>query len=126
MIFFTRKTILRGTLFCQAYFCPWTVFGQYFPEFDMSFKFDLKQITTALFDKREYFLQPSPKLNSSFLGMPIGPLWAHKGPIWGKKLIILLKNHKIINKNLKIVNLEILKVKTWFWNKDLSSLDSIN
>ena len=36
------------------------------------------------------------------------------------------KNHKIINKNIKIVNLEILKVKTWFWNKDLSSLDSIN
>ena len=27
---------------------------------------------------------------------------------------------------IKIVNLEILKVKTWFWNKDLSSLDSIN
>ena len=25
-------------------------------------------------------IQPSPKLNSSFLGMPIGPLWAHKGP----------------------------------------------
>ena len=71
-------------------------------------------------------LQPSPKLNSSFLGMPIGPLWAHKGPILGKKLIILIKNHKIIDKNLKIVNLEILKVKTWFWNKDLSSLDSIN
>ena len=37
-----------------------------------------------------------------------------------------MKNHKIINKNIKIVNLEILKVKTWFWNKDLSSLDSIN
>ena len=43
-----------------------------------------------------------------------------------KKLIISIKNHKIINKNIKIVNLEILKVKTWFWNKDLSSLDSIN
>ena len=42
------------------------------------------------------------------------------------KLIISIKNHKIINKNIKIVNLEILKVKTWFWNKDLSSLDSIN
>ena len=36
------------------------------------------------------------------------------------------KTHKRINKNIKIVNLEILKVKTWFWNKDLSSLDSIN
>ena len=33
---------------------------------------------------------------------------------------------KIINKIIKIVNLEIFKVKTWFWNKDLSSLDSIN
>ena len=43
-----------------------------------------------------------------------------------KKLIILMKNHKIINKNIKVVKLEILKVKTWFWNKDLSSLDSIN
>ena len=42
------------------------------------------------------------------------------------KKIISIKNHKIINKNIKIVNLEILKVKTWFWNKDLSSLDSIN
>ena len=71
-------------------------------------------------------IQLSPKLNSSFLGMPIGPLWAHKGPIWGKKLIILIKNHKIINKNIKIANLEISKVKKWFWNKDLSSLDSIN
>ena len=57
---------------------------------------------------------------------PYGPLWAHKGPILLEKLIILMKNHKIINKNIKIVNLEILKVKTWFWNKDLSSLDLIN
>ena len=61
------------------------------------------------------YLQPSPKLNSSFLGMPIGPLWAHKGPILGKKLIILIKNHKIINKNIKIVNLQILKVKNVVW-----------
>ena len=37
-----------------------------------------------------------------------------------------IKNPKIINENIQIVNLEILKVKTWFWNKDLSSLDSIN
>ena len=29
------------------------------------------------------------------------------------------KNHTIINKNLNIVNLEILKVKTWFGDKDL-------
>ena len=28
---------------------------------------------------------------------------------------------KIINKTIKIVNLEILKVKTWFGDKDLSS-----
>ena len=48
------------------------------------------------------------------------------GPILLKKLIILIKNDKIINKNIKVVKLEILKVKTWFWNKDLSSLDSIN
>ena len=29
------------------------------------------------------------------------------------------QNHKIIDKNMKIVNLEILKVKTWFGDKDL-------
>ena len=32
-----------------------------------------------------------------------------------------MKNHKIINKNIKVVNLEILKVKTWFGDKDLFS-----
>ena len=52
---------------------------------------------------------------------PYGPLWAHKGPILFKKIIILMKNYKIINKNIKIVNLEILKVKTWFGDKDLFS-----
>ena len=52
---------------------------------------------------------------------PIGPLWAHQGPILIKKLIILIKNDKIVNKNIKVVNLEILKVKTWFGDKDLSS-----
>ena len=31
------------------------------------------------------------------------------------------KKHEIINKNIKIVNLEILKVKTWFGDKDLYS-----
>ena len=36
------------------------------------------------------------------------------------------ENHEIIDKDIKVVSLEILKVKTWFWNKDLSSLDSIN
>ena len=30
-----------------------------------------------------------------------------------------MKNHKIINKNIKNANLEILKVKTWFGDKDL-------
>ena len=38
----------------------------------------------------------------------------------------MMKNDKITNKTIKVVNLEILKVKTWFGNKDLSSLDSIN
>ena len=65
---------------------------------------------------------------------PIGPLWAHmgpygpiralmahKGPILLKKSLTLMKNHKIINKNLKVVNLEIIKVKTWFGDKDLLS-----
>ena len=36
-----------------------------------------------------------------------------------KKLISLIKNHKISNKNINIVNLQILKVKTWFGDKDL-------
>ena len=31
------------------------------------------------------------------------------------------ENHKIINKNIRIVNLEILKIKTWFGDKDLFS-----
>ena len=31
------------------------------------------------------------------------------------------ENHKIINKKVKVVNLEILKVKTWFGDKDLFS-----
>ena len=48
------------------------------------------------------------------------------GPIFIKKSLILIKSHKIINKNIQVVKLEILKVKMWFWNKDLSSLDSIN
>ena len=48
------------------------------------------------------------------------------GAILLKKALILIKNDKNINKHKKVVKLEILKVKTWFWNKDLSSLDSIN
>ena len=31
------------------------------------------------------------------------------------------ENHKIIDKYIKVVNLEILKVKTWFGDKDLFS-----
>ena len=52
---------------------------------------------------------------------PYGPIRAHMGPILFKKLLSLIKNHKTINKNIKIVNLEILKVKTWFGDKDLFS-----
>ena len=37
-----------------------------------------------------------------------------------------MKNHIIINENIKVVKLKILKIKIWFWNKGLSSLDSIN
>ena len=52
---------------------------------------------------------------------PYGPLWAHMGPILLRKSLILMKNHKIINKNIEVVKLEILKVKTWFGDKDLFS-----
>ena len=38
----------------------------------------------------------------------------------------LSKNNKMVNKHIEVVKLEILKVKTWFCDKDLSSLDSIN
>ena len=57
---------------------------------------------------------------------------AHMGPYGSKrydsvlKNIISNKNHKIINKNIKIAKLGILKIKTWFCDKDLSSLDSMN
>ena len=60
------------------------------------------------------FVETSTKLRQSF-----GPLWAHKGPILVNKLISLMKNDKDINKDIKIVNLGILKVKTWFGDKDL-------
>ena len=50
---------------------------------------------------------------------PYGPIRALMGPILFKKLLILMKNHEIHDKNIKIVNLEILKVKTWFGDKDL-------
>ena len=32
-----------------------------------------------------------------------------------------MKNHKTINKKIKVVNLGILKIKTWFDDKDLFS-----
>ena len=32
-----------------------------------------------------------------------------------------MKNPEIIDKNIKIVNLNILKIKTWFGDKDLFS-----
>ena len=75
-------------------------------------------------------LGPCPGWGPARVGAHMGPygplwalwaLWAHMGPILVKKLIILIKNHEIINKNIKIVNLEILKVKTWFGDKDLFS-----
>ena len=56
--------------------------------------------------------------------MPQGP--GPYGPDFVSKIINFNNNHKIINKIIKVVKLEILQVKTWFWNKDLSSLDSIN
>ena len=39
---------------------------------------------------------------------------------------IIDKKIKIINTNIEVVKLEILKIKTWFCDKDLSSLDSMN
>ena len=40
--------------------------------------------------------------------------------------MILIKDHKIVNKDLKGITSEKIKIKTWFCDKDLSSLDSIN
>ena len=40
------------------------------------------------------------------------------GPILVKKTHNFDENNKIIKKNIKIVNLGILKVKTWFGDKD--------
>ena len=48
------------------------------------------------------------------------------GPILLRKSLILIKNHKIVNKDIKGVKSEKIEIKTWFCNKDLSSLDSIN
>ena len=65
-------------------------------------------------------------------GLPYGfdlPFWAFYGPILLTEFISQIfqktnnfdENHKIINKRIKVVNLEILKVKTWFCDKDLFS-----
>ena len=48
------------------------------------------------------------------------------GPILLKKILALINNQKIDNKHMKGVKAEKMKVKTWFCDKDLSSLDSIN
>ena len=56
----------------------------------------------------------------------VGALMGPKGTILLKKTLILLRNHEIANKNIKGVKSEKIKVKTWFCDKDLSSLDSIN
>ena len=42
------------------------------------------------------------------------------------KTVDFIKNNKIANKNRKGVKSEKIKIKTWFCDKDLSSLDSIN
>ena len=57
---------------------------------------------------------------------PYGPIEIPKDTILLKIMLILIKNHEIINKDIKVVKLGFLKVKTWFGDKDLSSLDSIN
>jgi len=57
-------------------------------------------------------------------GGPVEKVGIHKGPYgpnFVKQNINLDENHKIKDKNKKIVNLEILKVKTWFGDKDLFS-----
>ena len=56
------------------------------------------------------------------VGAHMGPY----GPDFVKKIINFNENGKIINKDIKVVKLKILKVKTWFCDKDPSSLDSID
>ena len=48
-----------------------------------------------------------------------------KDKILLQKPLILMKNHKIVNRKIEGVESEKIKVKTWFCDKDLSSLDSI-
>ena len=44
-----------------------------------------------------------------------------------KKQLILMENHKIVNKNIEVViKLEFLKIKTWFCDKDVSSVNLIS
>ena len=54
---------------------------------------------------------------------------AHMGPedmLLFKKSLIVMKNNKIVNKNIKGVISEKLKVKTWFCDKDLSSVNVLS
>ena len=52
-----------------------------------------------------------------------GPIKIIKGKILFKRSLILMKNHKITNENIKHVKFEKLKIKTWFCDKDLSSVN---
>ena len=61
----------------------------------------------------------------------LGPIWARArmgpyGPDFALKIINSDKNDKIVNKNRKGVKSEKIKIKTWFCDKELSSLNSIN
>ena len=49
-----------------------------------------------------------------------------KDTVLFKNSLILMQNYKIANKKIKDVKSKELNVKTWFCDKDLSSLDSIN
>ena len=65
------------------------------------------------------FVEVLSKLRQNFdkVSGPYGPIRAR---FW-LKTFNFDENDKIINKNIKIVNLGILKVKTWFGDKDLFS-----
>ena len=84
----------------------------------------LPQKSCAIFEKikSNIFLYEAHRFQSVRVGAHMGPY----GPDFVLKILILMKNHKIVNKNIKGVKSEKIKVKTWFCDKDLSSLDSIN
>ena len=48
------------------------------------------------------------------------------GPILLKRTLILMKNHKIMNKDIKGVKSEKIKIKTWFGDKDLFSVNLLS